>query len=171
MAYQEWDHKVIQIRRVTRVTKGGKRFKMRAVVVSGNRSGRVGVGIGRGDDIAQAVIRARKHAEAKSITIPMINETIPFEVRGGMKSSDILVKPAPKGTGLVAGGSARIVLDLAGVPNAVSKILGKTKNPLLNALGSIETLKKLSQYEIKDYSSQEEKDEKAIQDAHQPTAA
>ncbi|MEK7674166.1 MAG: 30S ribosomal protein S5 [Patescibacteria group bacterium] len=142
----KWDYKVLEVKRVTRVTAGGKRFKIRTIVISGDMNGLVGVGIGKGDDIAQAVEKARKQAEKNAIRVVIKNETIPYQVEGKSGASRVLVKPAPKGTGVKAGGSVRIVLDLAGVSNASSKILGRTRNKLVNTLACLEALKKLNKY-------------------------
>lgn len=146
----KWDYRVLEIKRVTRVTAGGKRFKIRATVISGNMNGSVGVGIGKGNDIAQAVEKARKRAEKTAVFVIMKNQTIPYEAEGKIGSSRVLIKPALKGQGLKAGGPVRTVLDLAGVPNASAKILGRTKNKLLNTLACLEALKKLNLYKIND---------------------
>lgn len=142
----EWDHKVIEIKRVTRVIAGGKRFKIRAIVISGNRNGLVGVGLGKGDDIAAAVERGRRTAEKNAVRVPIVNETVPYEVIGKLGAGKIFIKPAAKGKGLRAGGAARTVLDLVGIKNITAKILGTTKNPLVNTLATLEALKKLSRY-------------------------
>lgn len=141
-----WEYRVVEIKRVTRVTRGGKRFKIRAVVIAGNKNGKVGIGIEKGDDVSQAVNKALNSAIKNSIDVPIINKTIPYTVEGKESAAKVLIKPAKEGKGLVAGGTVRIVLELAGVENAISKIIGVTKNPLTNALSAIEALKKLNKY-------------------------
>ena len=144
-----WEYKVVEVKRVTRVTRGGKRFKIRAVVIAGNKNGRVGIGIEKGSDVSDAVNKALASAIKNSINIPIINKTIPYEVRGKISAAKVLIKPAKLGKGLKAGGTVRIVLELAGIENATAKILGVTKNPLTNALSAIEALKKLQKYQSK----------------------
>ncbi len=146
-AKQEWDYKVLNVTRVTRVSAGGKRFKIRAVVVSGNRSGMVGVGVGKGADFPQSIEKARRAAERSAIRVPIVQETIPFEVTGRLGSGAVMVKPAARGRGLVAGGAVRITLDLAGVKNATAKIINRTKNPLVNTRACLLALAKLKKYQ------------------------
>ncbi len=143
-----WEYKVVEVKRVTRVTRGGKRFKIRAVVIAGNKKGKVGIGIEKGLDVSEAVNKALNSAIKNSIEIPIINGTIPYEVTGKISAAKVLIKPAKAGRGLIAGGTVRIVLELAGVENASAKILGVTKNPLTNALSAIKALEKLSKYGI-----------------------
>ena len=141
-----WHYKVIELKRVTRVTRGGKRFKVRAIVIAGNKKGKVGIGIEKGIDVSQAVAKAFNSAFKKAIEVPIVEDTIPYEVRGSCGASEVIIKPAKKGRGLVAGSSARVILELAGVKDVSAKILGVTKNPLTNALATIEALKKLNRY-------------------------
>ena len=143
---ENWEYRVIEIKRVTKVTKGGKRFKIRAVVIAGNKNGKVGIGVEKGDDVSQAVNKALNSAIKNSINVPIINETIPYEVYGKISAAKVLIKPAKQGRGIIAGGSVRLVLELAGIKNVVSKIIGVTKNPLTNALASLSALKKLIKY-------------------------
>lgn len=142
----KWGYKVLEVKRVTRVTAGGKRFKIRVIVISGDSNGSIGVGIGKGDDIAQAVDKARRQAEKNAIFVVRKNETIPYQVQGQIGASNVLVKPASAGVGLKAGSSVRIVLELAGITNASAKILGRTKNQLVNTLACLDALKKLNLY-------------------------
>ncbi|OGG40783.1 30S ribosomal protein S5 [Candidatus Jorgensenbacteria bacterium RIFCSPLOWO2_01_FULL_45_25b] len=140
----QYDDKVIEIRRVSRVVKGGKRFSFRATVVVGNRRGKVGVGIGKGLDVASAVEKAKKKAESNIFTFPLKQErTIPYDVEAKYDASRVRLKPTKAGHGLIAGGSCRTVLDLSGVRDISAKILGRTKNKLTNAMATIEALKKL----------------------------
>jgi len=121
---KEYDQKILELSRVTRVTAGGKRMRFRAAVVIGNRAGKVGFGVAKGADVAMAVEKAYRQAKKKVFTILMENETVPHKVEEKFGAAIVLLKPAPKGTGLKAGGAVRVVLELGGVPNAVSKILG-----------------------------------------------
>jgi small subunit ribosomal protein S5 len=141
-----WEYRVIEIKRVTKVTKGGKRFKIRAVVIAGNKQGKVGIGIDKGDDVSQAVNKALNSAIKNSVYVPIVENTIPYEVQGKVSAAKVLIKPAKKGKGIIAGSSVRLVLELAGIKDVVSKIIGVTKNPLTNALAALEALKKLSKY-------------------------
>lgn len=135
--------KVLDIRRVTRVTAGGKRFRFRATVIIGDGRGTVGAGIAKGADLAQAVEKAKTSARKHLIKIPLAGTTIPHETMAKFSAAKVLLKPAEKGHGLVAGGAVRTVLSLAGVNDATAKCLGRTPNKLTNALATIEALKKL----------------------------
>lgn len=139
----EFDQKVLDIRRVTRVVAGGKRFRFRATIILGDRKGRVGVGIGKGADTSEAIEKAARAARKELIFIPIKNKTIPHEVIGKFSSAVVLLKPAGEGRGIVAGGPVRVVADLAGIVNITSKILGTTTNKPNNARATIEALKKL----------------------------
>lgn len=140
-----WEFKVMQVRRVARVTAGGKRFKIRAVVIGGNKNGLVGVGIEKGIDIAQAVQKAQNSAQKNAIKVPIVESgTIPYSVIGEEGAGKVLLRPAKEGIGLVAGGPVRILLTLAGYQNVSAKIIGVTKNPLINTLAALNALQKLS---------------------------
>ena len=138
----EYEERVIEIRRVSRVMKGGKRMSFRATVVVGNRAGKVGVGIAKGLDVAASIDKAKRQA-IKNIIVLNLKEgrTISYDIDAKYCAARIRMKPASKGHGLIAGGSARIVLELAGVKDISSKILGRTTNKLTNALAAIEGLK------------------------------
>ena len=130
-AEADYEEKNVEVARVTRVTKGGKRMRFRVLSVIGNRKGRTGFGLAKGVDVAGASNKANTQARKSLITVPLVNETIPHEVTAKFGAAVVLLKPAPKGSGVKAGGAVRIVLELAGVPNVVSKILGssnKTNN-------------------------------------------
>lgn len=127
----EYDEKNIEIVRVTRVTKGGKRMRFRALTILGNRKGRVGFGLAKGLDVAGATSKAATKARKSLITVPIVNDTVPYFVEAKFGASRIIIKPASRGTGLKAGGAVRVVLELAGVPNVSAKMLGssnKTNN-------------------------------------------
>ncbi len=139
----EFKEKVLDLRRVTRVTAGGKRFRFRATVVIGDGRGRVGAGIEKGLDVQQAVQKGRSAAKKNLITIPLKGRTIPHEVEAKFSAARVRLKPAKEGHGLVAGGAVRVVLSLAGIHDITAKCLGRTPNKLTNALATIEALKKL----------------------------
>jgi small subunit ribosomal protein S5 len=120
----EFDQKVVEVKRVTRVVAGGKRMRFRALVVIGDRKGKVGMGLKKGSDVSESVNKAVNQAKKNMITLPLINETIPHEMVIKYKSSSLMLKPARPGTGVIAGGAVRSVMDLAGVKNIVSKMLG-----------------------------------------------
>ncbi len=141
----EFDEKVLDIRRVTRVVAGGKRFRFRATVVLGDRKGKIGVGVAKGLDVAQAVEKSKRDALKNLMTIKLKdNRTIPYEVEAKYSAARVRLKPAKAGHGLIAGGACRVVLELAGVKDITAKILGRTSNKLTNALATIEALKDLT---------------------------
>lgn len=140
---EEFKEKVLDLRRVTRVTAGGKRFRFRATVIIGDEKGRVGAGIAKGLDVAQAVAKAKSDAKKHVINVPMKGRTIPHEVQAKFSAASVILKPAVEGHGLVAGGSVRTVLSLAGVRDITAKCLGRTPNKLTNALATIEALRRL----------------------------
>ncbi len=120
----EFDQKVVEVKRVTRVTSGGKRMRFRALVVIGDHRGKVGMGLKKGADVSESVNKAVNEAKKNMVSLPLINETIPHEVNIKYKSSSLMLKPAKPGTGVIAGGAVRSVMELAGVKNVVSKMLG-----------------------------------------------
>ncbi len=129
---REFEQKILELARVTRVTKGGKRMRFRACLIIGDRRGRVGMGVAKGADVAMAVEKAFRKAKKTLLTIPLQHETIPHVIDRKFSAAHVLLKPAPKGTGLKCGGPVRVVLELGGVPNAVSKVLG-SNNKINNA--------------------------------------
>ncbi len=139
----EFKDVVLDLRRVTRVVAGGKRFRFRATVIVGDSKGRIGAGIAKGLDVAQAVAKAKNQAMKNLFTVPLKNGTIPYDVEAKFSAARVLIRPAKKGHGLKAGGSVRSVLSLTGVKDASAKCLGGTKNKLTNALATIEALKKI----------------------------
>lgn len=139
----EFKERVLDLRRVTRVVAGGKRFRFRATVIIGDEKGRVGVGIAKGLDVAQSVDKAKSKAQKGLMKILLIDRTIPHEVMAKFSAAKVLIKPAKKGHGLKAGGAVRQVLLLAGVRDATAKCLGGTKNKLTNALATMEALKNI----------------------------
>ncbi len=139
----EFKEKVIDLRRVTRVVAGGKRFRFRTTVIIGDEKGRVGVGIAKGVDVAQSVEKAKVSAKKRLMRIPLKDRTIPYEVEAKFSAARVMIKPARKGHGLKAGGAVRAVLLLAGIRDATAKCLGGTKNKLTNAMATMRALKKL----------------------------
>jgi small subunit ribosomal protein S5 len=139
---KQFDERVVHIDRVARVVKGGRRFRFRALVVVGDRKNRVGIGTAKGADVTAAVTKATEIAKKHFITVPHYNGTIPHEVTAKVGGSNILIKPASPGTGLIAGGTVRIVLEVAGVKNALSKSLG-SNNKTNAAYATIEALQLL----------------------------
>ena len=138
------EERVLDIRRVTRVKAGGKRFRFRAVVIIGDRKGKIGIGIAKGVDVAEAIKKSKTQAQKKFLLIPLKDErTISYEVEGKYSAARVRLKPAKLGHGLIAGGACRVVLELVGVKDISAKILSHTSNKLTNALATIEALRKL----------------------------
>jgi len=136
----EFDQHILDLARVTRVTQGGKHLSFRACIIIGDHKGRVGYGVAKGADVQIGVDKAARQARKNLITVPMINETIPHAVFCKFKAAQVLLKPAPRGSGIIAGGAVRTVLELAGIPNASSKILGTTKNKIAIVKATFEAL-------------------------------
>lgn len=139
-----FEEHVVQINRVSKKTKGGNKIGFAALAVVGNKRGKVGVGLGKAPDVSSAikkgVILAKKHA----IDVPIVNKTIPFEFYIKLGAAKIILKPAPPGSGVIAGGAVRSVVSLAGIENISSKVLG-TKNQASNVYAAIEALNRLGQ--------------------------
>lgn len=133
---------VVEIRRVSRVVAGGKRFSFRATVVVGDRQGKVGIGVGKSLNVAESIAKAKRKAEKNIFRINLKEgRTIPYDVEAKFGASRVRLKPARVEHGLVAGGSSRIVLKLAGVRDITAKLLGTTTNKLTNAMATLEALK------------------------------
>jgi small subunit ribosomal protein S5 len=145
-AESEWTEKVVQIRRVTKVVKGGKKLSFRAVVVVGNQKGSVGVGVGKAADVVSAIQKAAVDARKSLVTVHMLATSIPHLIIGELGASRVLLKPASKGTGVIAGGSVRTVLELAGIKDILSKALGAS-SPLNNARATVDALQRLHRVE------------------------
>lgn len=136
----EFDQKLLDLARVTRVVKGGRRFSFRATLVIGNRKGRVGVGVGKGPDASESIKKAFNDAKKNMINVVMKNGTIPHDMEYKSGSARILIRSAVAGKGIVAGGAMRSVFDLAGVRDIVAKSFG-TSNKLNLARATLEALK------------------------------
>lgn len=139
---KQYDERVVNIDRVARVVKGGRRFRFRALVVLGDHKGKVGVGIAKGADVTAAVTKAVDTAKKNVVKIELYKDTIPHESEAKVSGAQILVKPAAPGTGLIAGGVVRTVLEVAGISNALSKSLGST-NKVNIAYATLEALKSI----------------------------
>ena len=138
----EFDQKLLDLARVTRVVKGGRRFRFRASLVIGNRKGKVGVGVGKGADVSDSIKKAYDDARKNLIDVPMMKNTIAHEVFMKDGSAKVMLKPAAKGRGIVAGGAVRAVVDYAGIKDIVSKSLG-TANKLNVARATVKALASL----------------------------
>ena len=145
----DMEQRILEVARVTRVMAGGKRMNFRACVALGDKKGNVGVGLGKGADVTMAVNKAVNRAKKTMINVAMVNETIPHAVFYKLGAAKIMFKPAKKGRGVIAGGVARVILELAGVNNVTSKSLG-TKNKINCARCTIEALKSLHRPEAKE---------------------
>ncbi len=140
---EEFESKLLHLTRVERMKAGGRRLRFRAVVVIGDKKGRVGLGIGKGLDVSQAIEKAKRKAKKNLIKVPIIGKTIPHEVRAKFGSVEIFLRPQRKGKGLVAGGVVRIICSLAGIENISSKVLSRSRNKINNAVAVLNALKKL----------------------------
>jgi small subunit ribosomal protein S5 len=138
----EFEQKLLNLARVTRVVKGGRRFRFRATLVIGNRKGKVGVGVAKGSDVSDAIKKAYNDAKKNMITVLLDNGTLSHDVLAKLGSARVLLKPASLGRGIIAGGAVRSVVDLLGVKDVVSKSLGAS-NPLNVARATIQALLQL----------------------------
>jgi len=138
----EWKERVVQVRRVTKVVKGGKKLSFRAIVVVGNQKGQVGVGCAKAAEVIIAIQKAIADGRKNVISVPIYKKTIPHPIVGRSGAGEVVLKPASEGTGVIAGGSVRAVLELAGIENILSKSLG-SKAPLNAAGATIDALKSL----------------------------
>lgn len=137
---KQFDERMVHIDRVARVVKGGRRFRFRALVIVGDHKGKIGVGTSKGADVTTAVTKATDVAKKNMVKISLYNDTIPHESQAKVGGAKILVKPASPGTGLIAGGVVRVILEVAGIKNALSKSLGSS-NKINIAYATVEALK------------------------------
>lgn len=135
----EFDERIIALDRVTRVVKGGRRFRFRATVVVGNNNGKVGIGVGKGRDVAGAISKASARAKKDMINFQLKATTIPHEIQVAFGGAVVLLKPASEGTGVIAGGAVRAVLEAAGVKDVLTKALGSS-NKINNSYATIKAL-------------------------------
>ena len=138
----EFDQKLLDLARVTRVVKGGRRFRFRATLVIGNRKGKVGVGVAKGSDVSDAIQKAYNDAKKNMVTIELDGTTISHDIVAKLGSAKVLLRPASEGRGVIAGGAVRAVVDLLGVKDVVSKSHGAS-NPLNVARVTIKALEQL----------------------------
>jgi small subunit ribosomal protein S5 len=139
---ETFEERIIEIRRTTKVTKGGKNLSFRVLAVVGNREGKVGVGVGKAREVPDAIRKALVSARRNMIEVPVVKGTIPHEVVGKQDAAKILMKPAAPGTGIIANGTVRAILELAGVQNVLTKAMGST-NPVVMAQATINGIKNL----------------------------
>lgn len=139
---QEFEEKVVQVNRVSKKTKGGNRIGFSVIVVVGDKKGRVGVGLGKAPEVSNAVQKGVAYGKKHLITVAMRGTTIPHEIRIKRGAAQVLLKPAPLGTGVIAGGAVRAVVEAAGIKDIVSKVLG-SDNQASNVYATLEALKNL----------------------------
>ncbi|MBL7158982.1 30S ribosomal protein S5 [Candidatus Microgenomates bacterium] len=139
---KEFTEKVVQVNRVSKKTKGGNRIRFSVLVVVGDRKGRVGVGLGKAPEVIAGIQKAIRYAKKHLISVPLKETTIPHEVFVKKGAAKVFLKPAQKGTGVIAGGAVRVVVEAAGIKDIVSKILG-TRNKISNVYATLEALSKL----------------------------
>jgi small subunit ribosomal protein S5 len=121
---REFTEKLIRLNRVAKVVKGGRRFSFSALIVVGDKNGRVGYGYGKANDVAEAIRKGVERAKNSMIAVPVRKSTLPYQVQGEFKSAKVLMKPAAPGTGIIAGGPVRAVMEVAGINDVLSKSLG-----------------------------------------------
>ena len=141
----EWAERVVQISRVTKVVKGGKKLSFRAIVIVGNQKGQVGVGCAKASEVIIAIQKAIADGRKNLVTVPIFKTTIPHPITGKSGAGEVMLRPASEGTGIIAGGAVRSVLELAGIENILSKSLG-SKSPLNAANATIAALKALTPF-------------------------
>lgn len=142
------DH-VVSVRRVTKVTKGGKRFSFSAFVVTGNKAGQVGIGLGKSREVSQAIAKATNRARKRLITIGMRDATVAYQAEGKHGASTVIIRPASKGTGIIAGGAVRAIMSAAGINDVLTKSLGSNNRQnvakaTLNALAKMRSAKHIA---------------------------
>jgi len=139
---KEFEETVVQVNRVSKKTKGGNRMSFSVLMVVGDKKGRVGVGLGKASDVAGAVRKASSYAQKRLITVPMRQTTIPHNMIVKLGAARVLLKPAPRGSGVIAGGAVRAVVEAAGIRDVVGKVLG-SNNKIANVYATFEALKRL----------------------------
>ena len=140
---KEYEEHVLQVDRVSRTVRGGKRVRFRALVIIGNKAGKVGIGVGKATEVALAVAKASKIAKKHVIVVPIVNGTIPYPIELSQGAAHIILKPAKSGTSIIAGGTIRVMCNLAGIRNLVAKVLG-TANKINNAQTTMLAFEKLA---------------------------
>lgn len=148
-APSEFEEKIVQVNRVSKKTKGGNKIGFSVLAVVGDKKGRVGVGLGGGPDVSSSVRKAVTYAKKHLLMVPMNGRTIPHEIRVKLGAARVLLKPAPAGTGVIAGGAVRAVVEAAGIRDVVSKILG-SKNQASNVYATMEALRQLKSRKVQE---------------------
>ena len=141
---KEFEETVVQINRISKKTKGGNQMRFSALLVVGDRKGKVGVGISKAKDVRNAIRKAVEAAKRRMITVSLSGTTIPYSVQEKFSAAKVLLKPAPPGSGIIAGGPMRVVLEAAGIRDVVGKILG-TKNKISNVYATLKALESISE--------------------------
>ena len=156
---KQFDERVVYVNRVARVVKGGRRFRFQALVVAGDHKGKIGIGVSKGADVAAAVTKATDVAKKSMVKVSMHKNTLTHEVEGRVGGSKILIIPAAPGTGLIAGGVVRTVLEVAGIENALSKSLGSSNriNTAYATLTALQAMEPVSKWVIKPVSANKTK--------------
>lgn len=144
MSEKEFEETVVQINRISKKTKGGNQIRFSALVVVGDKKGRVGVGLAKAKDVRGAIKKSVEAARRRLVKIPLQGTTIPYSVTEKFSAARILLKPAPPGSGIIAGGPLRVVLNAAGIRDVVGKILG-TKNKISNVYATISALERINE--------------------------
>ena len=144
----EFEENVIQIKRISKKTKGGNSIRFSSLVVVGNRKGKVGVALSKAPDVRNAIRKSISTAKRSMVVIPLSGTTIPFSIEFKYSAARIILKPAPPGSGIIAGGPMRAVLEAAGVRDVVGKILG-TKNKAANVYATLGALEKIAEIKVK----------------------
>lgn len=150
----EFSETVVQINRVSKKTKGGNQMRFAALVVIGDKKGKVGVGLSKAKDVRGAITKAVAYAKRHMITVPLNGTTIPFDHYQKLGAAKVLLKPAPPGSGIIAGGPMRVVLDAAGIKDVVGKIMGSS-NKISNVYATLEALEKIGELYQRKHSTNE----------------
>jgi len=140
---KEFSETVVQINRISKKTKGGNQIRFSALVVVGDKKGKVGVGLSKAGDVRNAIRKAITAAKKRMVVVPLRGTTVPYSVREKFSAAEVLIKPAPPGSGIIAGGPMRVVLDAAGIRDASGKILG-TSNKISNVYATLKALETIS---------------------------
>lgn len=143
---EQFEEKIVQVNRVSKKTKGGNKIGFSVLVVVGNKQGKVGVGLGKAPGVKDAIKKGSSYAKKHLISVPIVETTIPHEIFLKRGAAKVLLKPASKGTGVIAGGAVRAVVEAAGIRDILSKVLG-TSNQASNVYATLEALKKLTEFE------------------------
>jgi len=141
---KEFEETVVQINRISKKTKGGNQIRFSALVVVGDRKGKVGVGLSKAGDVRNAIRKAIAAAKRRLIVVPLKGTTVPYSIREKFSAAKILIRPAPPGSGIIAGGPIRVVMEAAGVRDVSGKILG-TKNKISNVYATLKALESISE--------------------------